>query len=140
MENGPAAWDVAVTSGLRTEELHASALDAGRCTQAYEDVKRQYLDTASQCSEAGLQFIPMVVEAHGGGWGPSAVAVWKRLAKEYANATGIHNSLACSEIAQRLSTTLQRECARAISRRLSPDMGEPEACNAAAWLAEEEAA
>ena len=137
MEDGPAALDFAVTSGLRADVLHASALDGGHSTEAYEDVKRLYLDTAAQCSAQGLQFVPLVVEAHGGGWGPSAVTLWKKLAKEYASASGIHNSVACSEIAQRLSTTLQRECARAISRRLSSDVVEEESCNAAAWMAED---
>ena len=77
LENGPAAWDFAVTSGIRADEIHVSAVGAGHCTVAYEEVKRQYLDTASQCAQQGLQFVPMVVEAHGGGWGPSAAAVWK---------------------------------------------------------------
>ena len=67
LENGPAAWDFAVASGLRADEIHASAVGAGHCTVAYEEVKRQYLDTASQCAQQGLQFVLMVVEAHGGG-------------------------------------------------------------------------
>ena len=100
---------------------------------AYEEVKRRYLDTASQCAQQGLQFVPMVVEAHGGGWGPSAAAVWKHLAKESASASGVEISLACSELAQRLSTTLQRESARAILRRLTSDSGEQQGCNSAAW-------
>ena len=136
-ESGPAAWDFAVTSGLRAGEIHASALDGGRSTEAYEDVKRQYLDTAAQCSQQGLQFVPMVVEAHGGGWGPAAVSVWNALAKEYACATGIEKSVACNEIAQRLSTTLQRESARAILRRLTPAVEDHERCNAAAWMADD---
>ena len=53
-----------MTSGLRADELHASALDGSHSTEAYEDVKRLYLDTAAQCSSQGLQFIPLVVEAH----------------------------------------------------------------------------
>ena len=79
----------------------------------------------------------MVAEAHGGGWGPSAAAAWKHLAKEYANASGIQISAASSEIAQRLSTILQRESARAILRMLTPNVGEQRSCNAEAWLPED---
>lgn len=50
---------------------------------------------------------------------------------------GIDASTACSEIAKRLSTTLHREYVRAISRRLSLNVFEEEACNTAAWMAEE---
>jgi len=87
--NGSAALDFAVTSGLRTDALQASALDARQCVGNYESAKRLYLDTAAQCTEQGIQFIPMVVEGHGGSWGPAAKDTWKPLAKEYANCNGI---------------------------------------------------
>ena len=89
MENGAAPWGFAVTSRLRTESLHASALNDGQCAETYEDVKRQQLDPASQCVQQRLQFIPLVVGAHGGGWGPSAMIIWKQLAKEYTNAMAL---------------------------------------------------
>ena len=43
-------------------------------------------------------------------------------------------SSSCSDFAQRMSTTLERENARAILRRLTPVGSHDTACNAAAWI------
>ena len=133
-ESGPAALDFAVTSGLRADALHTTAVDARSCVTDYENVKRQYLQTEAQCASQGLQFVPMVIEAHGGSWGPVAKDAWKWIAKQYASTTGISDSLATSEIAQRISTALHRETARAILRRLAPLEEEKANCSSAAWL------
>ena len=79
----PAAWDFAVTSGLRADLLVASAAEGGGDAAAtrYEEQKRLHQDTARCCSEAGLSFIPMVCEAHGGSWSPLARKVFDRAAK-----------------------------------------------------------
>ena len=68
----PAAFDFAVTSGLRDECLHTAATDADAHLLQYEDFKRSYLATDAQCNDEGMSFIPMVVDACGGGWGPEA--------------------------------------------------------------------
>ena len=60
----------------------------------------------------------MVADAHGGGWGPAAKDAFKIIAREHANQTGTSASRATSELAQRISITLERENARAILRRL----------------------
>ena len=69
---GPAAWDFAVTSGMRNTDLHRSAIDHTGVIVDYEAYKRNYLSTASLCEQQGLQFLPMVVEGHGGTWGSTA--------------------------------------------------------------------
>ena len=71
--HGPAAFDVAVTSGLRQGHLAASAADGSKASMDYEVRKCHHLDTLQACATEGLQFIPLVVEACGGGWGPTAL-------------------------------------------------------------------
>ena len=71
--HGPAAFDVAVTSGLRQGHLAASAADGSKASMDYEVRKCHHLDTLQACATEGLQFISLVVEACGGGWGPTAL-------------------------------------------------------------------
>jgi len=113
----PAALDFAVTSGLRTDMLATTVLDAGAATARYEDLKNSFLDTKAHCQSEGITFIPMVVEANGGGWGADATRVWNELAKRTALATGESRSTAASQIQQRMSLILHRENARAVLRR-----------------------
>ena len=75
----------------------------------------------------------MVLEAHGGSWGPAAKEVLKTIAREYANQTGVTLSQAVSELTQRISTTLERENARAILRRLASSEERRSSINADAW-------
>ena len=63
----PAAWDFAVTSGLRLESIADSVRDPDAALTKYEDYKCSYQDTKSQCQSQGLTFLPMVMEAVGGG-------------------------------------------------------------------------
>ena len=76
----------------------------------------------------------MVVDAHGGGWGPAAKDAFKIIAREHANQTGTSASMAISELAQRISIILERENARAILRRLGPIEEDADVLvNSAAW-------
>jgi len=113
----PAALDFAVTSGLRESIVSDSAIDGTSATQAYEDYKRSYLDTERLCEAEGIQFIPVIVEAHGGGWGAQAHKLWNELAKRKAALTGELESTVACELLQSLSIVLHRENARAILRR-----------------------
>ena len=76
---GSAALDFAVSSGLRTDILQDSTSSGAACILAYEDRKRNYLQTADALRDQGTQFIPMIVEAHSGSWGPSAQKFWRKL-------------------------------------------------------------
>ena len=133
-DGGPVAFDFAVTSGMKSTDLHRSAIDHTSTVVEYEATKRNYLSTATQCEERGLQFLPIVIEAHGGSWAPTAKEAFKVLCRENANFTGIDTSTASSDFAQRMSITLERENARAILRRLCTGGVHEVGCNSAAWI------
>jgi len=118
----PAAWDFAVTSGLRLESMADSVRDPDLVSTKYEDFKRSHQDTHAQCQQQGITFLPMIVEAVGGGWGKVARGVWSELAKTSALANGeLETNSSCAiMLQQRLSMTLHRENARACLRRVAP--------------------
>jgi hypothetical protein len=120
---GPAAFDFAVTSGLRADLVSQSARDGSAATTAYEAHKRSFLDTAALCEEEGLTFIPMVMEAHGGSWGLGARRAWAQIAKAAAQLTGDPPAAIAERHLQRLSTILHRENARTIARRSAGAIG-----------------
>ena len=133
-EGGPAALDFAVTSGMRSDLLFQSALDTAGILPMYEEHKRTYLGTEAQCNAQGLQFFPMVIEAHSGSWGQTAKKVGKMLVEAASHCRGITKSAAAVELAQRISTTLHRENARAVLRKMPPNNLAPRpSANSAAW-------
>ena len=83
----------------------------------YEQMKREYKDTAQLCLEAGFTFSPMVLEAHAGGWSPLTRHTFDWLAKAQAASQHEDPSIVSLRIAQRISCTLQAENARAILQR-----------------------
>ena len=116
--HGAAAFELAVTSGMRSAVVAASAGDGAHAAQAYEERKRTHLGTETQCRREGLQFVPLVAEACGGGWGPASVRTWRALGALMAARTGEAASVVTEHLHQALSVTLQRENARAVLRRL----------------------
>ena len=98
-----------------------SVRDPDSALNSYEDFKCSYQDTKTQCQDQGITFIPMVMEAVGGGWGNSARGVWSELAKSSALATGeLQTETSCAIVfRQRLSMTLHRENARVCLRRFA---------------------
>jgi hypothetical protein len=70
-----------------------------------------------------MLFIPLILEATGGSWGPQAQKVWATLAKTMAQATGEREGDAVNRIYQSLGLILHRENARAILRRAAPASG-----------------
>ena len=74
---GQAALDMAVTNGLGKDFLEISAGQKGARLCWYENYKRNYKGSANRldqttealCRERGLLFVPMIFEAHGGGFG-----------------------------------------------------------------------
>jgi hypothetical protein len=119
---GPAAaWDFAVTSGLRDDIIAASTRDPEAPLVRYEDYKCSHLDTKRQCNDQGFSFTPLIVEATGGRWGPQARKVWSELAKATALASGelLTENLSGLQLQQRLSMALQKEIARSLLRRFA---------------------
>ena len=113
----PAALDLAVTSGLRADTLNKTIDDGSSAVKAYEHHKRSYLDTESTCREEGINFIPLICEADGGGWGPAANAVWNEIAKLKSILTGETVSTTATCLLQSLGLILHKENTRAILRR-----------------------
>ena len=113
----PAALDLAVTSGLRSDMVEKSAEDGTSAVKAYEDFKRSHMQTEAICQEEGVTFIPLICEAVGGGWGPAANAVWNLLAQNKSTLTGETVSITVTHLLQSLGLILHRENARAILRR-----------------------
>ena len=96
-----------------------STLLEGAVASSHEDFKCSQRDTKNQCSAQGLTFIPMVMEAVGGGWGKEAQRVWSELAKSSVLCVGeLETESTCAIfLLERLSMTLHRENARACIRR-----------------------
>ena len=113
------ALDFAVTSGLRSDIFRPVIDDPSVVFERYEHEKRQHLQTEERCREAGFQFQPMVLEAHGGSWSPSARRVLDWIAQQGAASQGESAQVVGLKIAQRLSCVLHRENARAILRRIA---------------------
>ena len=118
-KRAPAALDWAITSGLRADKVHQIAEGTSDILAEYADFKRTYKDTESKCQRQGLQFVPLIIEAHGGGWGGPLRQVAGFLAAQQKTAGEWCREGTGARMAQRISTTLQRENARAILRRLS---------------------
>ena len=101
--------------------VRRSAEDGLTAVRTYENFKRSHLDTETACQEEGVNFIPLICEANGGGWGPAAQAVWSELAKYKSTLTGEPHSITASHLLQSLGLILHNENARAILRRSSPN-------------------
>ena len=113
----PEALDFAVTSAMRSSLLRESASSPELVFERYERHKREYQDTARLCEAAGLHFVPMVIEAHSGGWSPLARGVLDWIAQQAAATSNNEPATVALRIAQRMSTALHRENARAILKR-----------------------
>ena len=125
------AIDLAVTSGLRRVIVSQSAVDATFVSTQYEDHKRSYLDTEAQCSAAGFDFAPFILEAHGGGSGAVARRLIAFVASSASALAGDGVEEEAARLAGGLSIALMRESARSIVRRLaSPPDSTPSACPA----------
>ena len=132
----PAAWDFAVTSGLRADLLSVSAMSGEAAAEKYEELKRSHLDTDKECSDAGVTFLPIVVGAHGGGWGAVARRAFALLAQRVADTTGEDAAIVADQHAQPLNVLLHKENARAVLRRLQRPQSAPKVArlSAAAML------
>jgi len=110
--------DFAVTSGIRHEAMAQSINNASSAVTTYEDRKRNHLDTARQCWEQGVTFAPMVVEAVGGTWGPTAKKVFAELAQTKSLLTGEPKEKTLFQLHQSLDVVLHRENARSVLKRM----------------------
>ena len=131
----PVALDFACTSGLRADRLRNADTDPEGVLAAYEQFACDFTavgeteTTDAACARQGFAFVPMVLEAHSGGWSKRARQTLDAIAKHVSTSWYTDGEAASLNIAQRLSTTLHRENARAVLRRLQetvPDDAAPE--------------
>ena len=107
---GQEAWDFSITSAFRLgspfrlipRPFPVSLLRWG-------PVKNVFLSTASQCTQAGITFCPLVLEAVGGGWSDALRSVVAWIGSESKRSGPTDGSDASFKIAQRISCTLHRE-------------------------------
>ena len=117
------AYDVAVTSVLCPAVLcqPVTPTAAQDHLRSYADKKRAYQDTAKQCLDASLDFVPLVFDGCSGGWDSEVQTLLSEAARIMV-AKGNTLDAACgrsvhSIVAQRTSISLQKELARATIRR-----------------------
>ena len=121
----PMALDFACTSALRADRMHQASRNPVCVISEYEDFKREFRaqgDTESterQCANQGFRFVPMVLEAHSGGWGKAPLQIFDAIAKALSATSPDSSEASSLRIAQRLSISLQRENARAIWKRVT---------------------
>jgi hypothetical protein len=131
-KNGlPAALDIAITSPQRHDIGAEAARKSGAAAAAYEQCKRDYLDTAADCQRQGISFVPLVAEPSGG-WGTSALCTLRALARSIALTTGRDSGTELRSHRQALCILIRQANARAIFRRdpgCNPD--EPDALGVA---------
>ena len=112
----PAAFDFAITSPHRDDIRLEASRKCGAAAEAYEVVKRRYLDTAADCQRQGFAFIPIVGEPSGG-WGPSALCAFKALDRAIVAISGTTPGDASRKHRQALCVLLRQANARAIFSR-----------------------
>jgi hypothetical protein len=111
----PACIDFAVTNTLQTKTIHIAGVRVGEAAKVYEDTVKnpRY---KFMCAEAGMDFIPMVVDCFGA-WGPSANEAFALLSKAAASHENVSGNRANGHILRSMSVTLQRHNARALLAR-----------------------
>ncbi len=112
----PAALDVALTSALLPSSVAQAATDANTPLLKYDAYKRQHLRTFADCRDAGIAFVPFVMEAEGG-FGDAALAILSKLAADAATTTGTVQSVKAAHNKQRISVCVARQNAVALARR-----------------------
>ena len=121
VHGSPAAFDLAITSPQRQDILAQAASETGAAAVDYESRKRQYLDTEEECQQQGILFVPLVAESSGG-WGPTALATFRRLAKRAGERGGLSatTKAVLPSFLERVCIAIRSAKARAVLRRCGP--------------------
>ena len=113
--HGPIAFDFAVSSGFRAgPTLITSARDGAAATEAYEAHERVHQHTDQHCRVESLQFLPLVAETCGGGWGPTAADTWRTfgslLAARFRDSPGVETERLLSKPERGLAAGERPRC------------------------------
>eukprot|EP00660_Eupelagonema_oceanica_P019479 gene19479-biopygen42487 len=114
---GMGALDFGVTCPHRPDIQYAAARNRGAAGRAYEELKRGYLDTATECASQGFDFLPVVFETSAAR-APTATRVLKELARARATRRGADPSRITQGQHEALSVIIGRNNARMLLRRL----------------------
>jgi hypothetical protein len=90
----------------------------GAAAAAYARHKESFLNTAQTCEDAGVVFVPMVVESTGE-WDSGAAIVLKHIARAVAARQGEEPGPLHAALLQELCVTVRSYRARAALRRRS---------------------
>ena len=115
-QGASAALDIAITSPSRADFVLEASRRPGAAAAAYEQSKRNYLNTATDCLQQGFNFIPIVGEPSGG-WGPSAQCIFKAMARLISAQSGREATIELQERRRPIGVFLRRSNARAIFAR-----------------------
>ena len=110
------ALDFAIINGLGQGHADDTLREAGAASEAYSVRKRRHLDTARKCQEAGILFVPIVLEAQGG-MSREAAGVFHRIAEAVAELEFAEVATVREDLLQRLALVRVRANASAIARR-----------------------
>ena len=125
---GQAALDIAVTNGMGGACVEEAASQKGSRLRYYENYKRNYKanrngkTTDEQCRERGILFVPLIIEAHGGGFGHALQQVIKVIAEDAAGRWNKNPEAVARRTAQRLSFLTHTENAQAVLDRLNAEL------------------
>ena len=113
------ALDVKVINGLGQDHFDASLVSGVAAAEAYREKQRDHLDTAALCSQQGIIYEPLVFTAQGG-LERHAEALLSRIADAVSSQEEATAMEVKAELLQRISLSLARSAAKAISRRKPP--------------------
>ena len=133
-----AALDFVVVSPQWQESIDRAGQTPLTAATEYSRTKRVHLNTAAACRDAGIDFVPMVVESSGA-WASEASAILWQLAAASAARSGKHKVDLHQELLQGAAVRIRRASARAALRRAGVQVA-PAACARQAAHAELSAA
>ncbi len=112
----PVCLDFAVINALGPGHWADTAAAPGRAAEAYDDQKRNYLNTEQVCLEAGYRFWPVVHESQGG-MSKAADAAVRAISQALADKEGRDPGAVRREMVGRVAVVIARNSVRAIRRR-----------------------
>ena len=102
---------------MRADLFRQAAVAPETVFGRYEKYQREYKDSVRACEVAGFRFVPIVFEAHAGGWSAAARGVLDWVARQAAASQQEEPHAVSLRIAQRISCTRHREKAHTVLRR-----------------------
>ncbi len=112
----PVCLDFAVINALGPGHWAETAAAPGRAAEAYDEQKRNHLNTEQVCLEAGYRFWPVVHESQGG-MSKAADAAVRAISQALADKEGREPGAVRRELLERVAVVIARSCVRAIRKR-----------------------